>query len=427
MRASTELPNTKRIETSTSGDAWSDSLWGLSDQASCAARGWRRWPALLRGRQLFANAGLPARRTLLVLTTLLLVGLCALLAFWGGHQHADSTGIDLLADHSSRNLNDAKVLAKSAEPPLLEAPAAEPAESDSATVVPALPPIPPTIAGFDNAYTITHRGDTPMMRNWKMLGLHTFVAAVFGAAAFADDAAKPDGDSKKLDQIQTQLKKLDDVPARLSTIQTELKDLRKDFENGTALASEKLKALDQRVLALEDALKKVPDKKSDARIALSPPDPTAPVGNGDLKKISESLESIVAELKGMRTDLNTGAAGNQMQLKGLNDKIAGLERAMTAMRDQIKFYQPPPAPAPAPAPSTSDKAPVVGTIRLRNDFVNPVSVVVNGKSHRLDPGATYTMNDVPAGPFSYEVIGIQGRKLETLAAHETFTITVYTR
>src|ERR1700694_4055638 len=98
MRASTELPSTKRIETSTSGDAWSESLWGLSDQASHAARPWRRWKTFLHPRRLFGHAGLPARPTLLVLTTLLLVSLCALLAFWGSHPRADSSGIDLLDD-----------------------------------------------------------------------------------------------------------------------------------------------------------------------------------------------------------------------------------------------------------------------------------------------------------------------------------------
>jgi hypothetical protein len=393
---------------------------------------------------------------LLVLTTLLLVGLCALLAFWGSHQRTDSSGIDLLADHSCRNLNNISTQGASGEPassnldgstldqagqgfapvpPLLETPpttAGEPVDTRLETVVPASPPMPPATAGFGNAYTTTHQGDSPMMRNWKMLGLHTFVAAVFGGVAFADPE-KP-GDSKKLDEIQTQLKKLEDVPARLknietstgalSTIQAELKDLRKDFENGTALASEKFKGLDQRIAALEEAVKRVPDRKPDARIALSPPDPTA-AGNGDMKRISESLESIVAELKGMRTDLNTGAAGNQIQLRGLNEKIASLEKAMTAMRDQIKFYQP--APAPSPGTTTTDKLPLVGRIRLRNDFVNPVSVVVNGKSYRLDPGQSDTLNNIPAGPFSFEIIGIQGRKQEMLAANETYTITVYTR
>jgi hypothetical protein len=383
------------------------------------------------------------------------------LAFWGSHQHADSSGIDLLADHSCHNLNNTGTQGPNGEPassnpdgstldqagqgltpvpPLLETSpttAGEPVDTRLETVVPALPPMPPATAGFGNAYTTTHQGDSPMMRNWKMLGLHTFVAAVFGGVAFADPE-KTSGDSKKLDEIQTQLKKLEDVPTRLknietstgalSTIQAELKDLRKDFENGTALAAEKFKGLDQRIAALEEAVKKAPDKKPDARIALSPPEPTA-AGNGEMKRISESLESIVAELKGMRTDLNAGAAGNQAQLRGLNEKIASLEKAMTAMRDQIKFYQPAPAPAPTPGTGTTitDKLPLVGRIRLRNDFVNPVSVVVNGKSYRLDPGQSDTLNNIPAGPFSFEIIGIQGRKQETLAANETYTITVFTR
>ena len=64
----------------------------------------------------------------------------------------------------------------------------------------------------------------------------------------------------------------------------------------------------------------------------------------------------------------------------------------------------------------------MGARRATTDGVGP-------SASRREAGRRWSRerNDVPAGPFSYEIIGIQGRKQETLAANETYTITVFTR
>jgi hypothetical protein len=66
-----------------------------------------------------------------------------------------------------------------------------------------------------------------------------------------------------------------------------------------------------------------------------------------------------------------------------------------------------------------------GTVRLRNTFVQPVSIVVNGRSYRVEVGETLTLDPQPAGTFTYEVLGIQAPQTRPLAAGERVTINVY--
>ena len=61
-----------------------------------------------------------------------------------------------------------------------------------------------------------------------------------------------------------------------------------------------------------------------------------------------------------------------------------------------------------------------------------MTVVTNGRQFPLDPGGAWTLDNQPAGNFTYEVLGgptglVQARKSTPLAVGETLTINVYAR
>jgi outer membrane murein-binding lipoprotein Lpp len=151
----------------------------------------------------------------------------------------------------------------------------------------------------------------------------------------------------------------------------------------------------------------------------------------DVKAAAESLKDVRADLERLNKRLDDGSSvvneridRVRSAIRGLDDRIKQLEHDVDALRAQA---------------STSNRVsgyaglgngtapPPTGTIRLRNSFPDQVSVVVNGQSYQLLPGETQVLPNQPAGPFTYEVLGIQAPRTVTLAPSERFTITVYPR
>jgi hypothetical protein len=152
----------------------------------------------------------------------------------------------------------------------------------------------------------------------------------------------------------------------------------------------------------------------------------------EVKAAAESLKDVRADLERLSKRLDNGSEvvneridRVRSAIRGLDDRIKQLEHDLDALRAQattsnrISNY-------PGPG-NGSTPPPASGTIRLRNTFPDQVSVVVNGQSHQLLPGETAVLPNQPAGPFTYEVLGIQPPRTVTLAPNERFTITVYPR
>jgi len=149
-------------------------------------------------------------------------------------------------------------------------------------VVPVPPPSPSTGEGADPALVELdcirkpHRGDTPMMRHWKMLGLPALLAAALTAApVVADNTDKQKTDSERLVEIQNQLKSMQNSLAQVEAVKKELQDIRT-----TMLSVQKLQ---DTVNQLRDDMAKMQREmetlrtqmSTSNRIALSPPNPPA--------------------------------------------------------------------------------------------------------------------------------------------------------
>jgi hypothetical protein len=329
---------------------------------------------------LLPEVKLASRPALLALILLLLVGLGAVLAGWSNRP--ESADFDLLAGHSSHKLDitsvdkpdhsapaissDAGLLAQGAVvspisegPAVLEIPAPDQADSPGPYKVPDLPPETPPLQppeqtpapapiSFDAGNLFiesSFRGDTPMIRTWKMLGYPAILAAALTttpSSLSAGDEGKPNSDKSEV----------------------------------------------------------------------------------TLKDVNESLKNIQKKLE--ENKLNANIMGEDVRV--LKEKVAQLERDVASlMRGRTTTANYPPNPPLAPNS---------GRVHLVNAWPEKITVLLNHRSIEVEPNREVTMQDVPAGSFTYEIMSsrpdnsilrITEKQLRTLAANETLTIRVYPR
>ncbi len=257
---------------------------------------------------------LSARPALLVLATLLLVGLAAVLKHWQPSPRAESAGFDLLAGSPSPKLDitsaetpesqsvpafarEAENTESGPEQPTRAIPvgnvsstqdipapdaaaelqlpdssgpykmpdlAAETPKVETAEAVPMNEFSAPQV--FDEeTFRNSQRGETPMIRNWKMLGLQTVLAAALAAApsptyALDDQTQNKEGKSGGKNS-DTKEPSLADLKKSLDTIKKDLDSLRADILNSKLATSGEIEKLKNQVVRLQadlDALRNRP-------------------------------------------------------------------------------------------------------------------------------------------------------------------------
>jgi hypothetical protein len=343
------------------------------------------WIRLFRRPDLMAGYALPARPGLLALSLLMMFGLCEALASWQSHPHFQNAGIDLLAGASSPKLNitSAEAPPKAASQPEPGRVDLGPQEVKDASVI--LAPVspgdapslePPTMTpmtsvepALENGYTDRNSqpGDSPMMRNWKMIAFQTLLAGTLipASAQAQAPAAGSDAPPKQPDT---------------ASILKEIQELKKT-----------LGAMETKVASSFRAMQEDTEKR--------------------LKKIED--DGVAAGLRVEKT---------QADIEDLKKQVVQLRQDLDALRNRAPSnresgYTPPANAAPA----------ATGRVRLVNTFMDPMTIIVNAVRYQVAPGETRLTEPVPAGTFNYEVLGVQPRLDRNLAANETFTITVYPR
>jgi hypothetical protein len=122
--------------------------------------------------------------------------------------------------------------------------------------------VPP--CDLDPAIPYRQRGDSPMMRTWKLLGLPLVLAAVL-VVSEAPATEGPLSDSEKLDQIQKEVEK----------VVESLKAMGSDLKTTIALAQKSKADIDELRKQLDDLKKEVDQLKSgspgNTRVSASPP------------------------------------------------------------------------------------------------------------------------------------------------------------
>jgi hypothetical protein len=204
-----------------------------------------------------------------------------------------------------------------------------------------------------------------MTRIWKLIGSTSLLAAVLAAAPIqADDASKS---TDKPDDVQKQLKELKSSVAELKT------------------------SMD------------------------------------GVKEVLESLKNLQGEVKQFHADYDREKQDAKRELANLKDEIShlkldieNLRKSPTNAARESGFAPGMTGPGVNPVPT--------GRVQLSNTWSAPVSVIVNGRSYQVLPGEVKFTDPVPAGTFSYEVVGITApNNVRTLVAGETYRINVYPR
>lgn len=220
-----------------------------------------------------------------------------------------------------------------------------------------------------------------MQRNWLMLSLQTVLT---GALAAGPSFAQGNSDGAKPPALDAAAlaKQLDDFKRTLTADLS--KSLGDDLRKALAADIEKL------TLRLET--------------------------------LDRNLASDLKELRGKVTMTDVNVAAAQRDITDLKTQMLQLRQDLDAMKakmaapSQISAYRAGSAPPAMPA---------LGRLRLVNSYFEPMTVIVNGRPYTVAPGGDQLTDPLPAGAFTYEVLAVQPPRTRTLAANETFVVTIY--
>jgi hypothetical protein len=144
-----------------------------------------------------------------------------------------------------------------------------------------------------------------------------------------------------------------------------------------------------------------------------------------LKTVKESLDGVKTDVKNFRTDHDLALQAAKRDIQELRDEVRRLKSDLEGLRKeptngtrQMRF-----------APETGAPAQATGRLELRNTWGGTLSMVVNNRVYRVPAGPDPVLTDpIPAGAFTYEVIGITPpNNVRTLAPGETYVIHVHPR
>jgi hypothetical protein len=150
-----------------------------------------------------------------------------------------------------------------------------------------------------------------------------------------------------------------------------------------------------------------------------------------LRQLRE-LRTTVAEMKqaletidAMEKDIRLGA----QIVRNHKDQIEDLKRQVTQLQEELRVVRGSAAGSQRTSGflSTDTAAPGLSMARveLANTYSTEVAVVVNGRTYHLLPGERRLTDPIPAGTFTYEVLGVTPMNTRTVAANQIYSIHVH--
>jgi hypothetical protein len=188
----------------------------------------------------------------------------------------------------------------------------------------------------------------------------------------------------------------------------------------------KLMRLQALLLAL---LAGMPAFADDAQKNTDKPDPVQKQLNELKEMVAEAKRQLQDDIKDLRTkadhnrtDFNNYAQGSLRDIEGLKGEVAQLKADIEALRKSSNTLN----RQSGYAPSTTTAPPATGRVELYNAWPGEVSVVVNNRTYRLLPGERRLTDPLPAGTFSYEVLGVtEPNRVRSLAANQVYWIHIH--
>lgn len=139
-------------------------------------------------------------------------------------------------------------------------------------------------------------------------------------------------------------------------------------------------------------------------------------------EVKKTLDALNAQEEGKKTESNLG-------VQRILSRIADLEKQIGQLRADVEILRNLPLPSVRSSGfGPSEPAPAVGMARVEmiNTYGQPVSVVLNNqRSYLLQPGERRLSDPIPAGTFTYEVLGVTPLVTRTVGAEKLFTVWVH--
>jgi hypothetical protein len=240
------------------------------------------------------------------------------------------------------------------------------------------------------------RGDTPMIRNWKMLTMLSLLSATVSLTPPAHAGEKESkGDLKKsIDKLIERIDELETKPVDKKAI-------------GEALRAELKK--------LEDGL--LGEIKTDIGIVQ--------IKQREQKKELEDQRMLInlltTRIEGLERKMITGVPTGPSVDKAFMDELKVMIRTLT---DTVAKSAPSQSHI-SMSPPTNGSATGAARVLLANHYPDELLFIVNGVGHRL-PARSTKLVDVNSGALNYEVFstrfGVLERRTTNLASGHTFNL-----
>jgi hypothetical protein len=138
----------------------------------------------------------------------------------------------------------------------------------------------------------------------------------------------------------------------------------------------------------------------------------------ELKKANAALATVTQELRSLRTDGDLRYQGTYNQITDLKDQFARLQVEVETLRKRADSTTRE-AGSPPELPASS------GRVEMVNTYPSEIAIVINRRTYRVAPNETRLSEPIPAGTFTYEVLGYAPQKTRAVAANKIYSIWVH--
>ncbi|MBI3822341.1 MAG: hypothetical protein HY289_06645 [Planctomycetes bacterium] len=257
----------------------------------------------------------------------------------------------------------------------------------------------------------SHRGDTPMIRNWKTMTMFSLLSAAAvvlvppPAVVIANDKKDPPVEVKGIDEL---IKSIDALSKRIEALEKK-KAPTVDQDALTDLIRTELRS---EIKKLENgALKELTSKLEEARLR----------HKLDSESYQKQIDKLTGDIASLQKKLADGPSTPQFDKGFIEETRSDLK----SIKDALAKIGPTETRKMMAAPINGGAK--LGRVMIVNLYHDDLLFLINGKDFVIPAGRSRLLEEIPVGTVQYRVHSARWGKLvdqsTTLAAGETFTLT----
>jgi hypothetical protein len=142
-----------------------------------------------------------------------------------------------------------------------------------------------------------------------------------------------------------------------------------------------------------------------------------------VKRTLEQIKTAVDAMPDAQAEARAAIKTLEVQVQSFREQVSLLRTELNALRTSPpvatrQSLSPPPEPIPALTPATA-------RVEMVNTFPAEESVVVNHRTYRVAPGEVRLSDPIPAGAFSYEVLGVTAPRDRVVGVGQIYTVHIH--